>query len=128
MWTRPDRAGLVSGGVLRSSAFSFDIARAGLFRPDDQAALRFAQPLRVAHGGIDLTLPIAYDYATGAAEFGQRTYSLAPTGRELVVEASYALALLGGDLVVNTWWRQDPGHIAAMPDDKGAALRFTMGF
>lgn len=128
MWTRPDRAGLVRGGVLRSSAFSFDIARAGLFRPDDQAALRFAQPLRVGHGGIDLTLPIAYDYATGAAEFGQRTYSLAPTGRELVVEASYALALLGGDLVVNTWWRQDPGHIAAMPDDKGAALRFTMGF
>ena len=34
----------------------------------------------------------------------------------------------GGDLLLNTWWRKDPGHIAAMPDDRGAALRFTMGF
>ena len=48
--------------------------------------------------------------------------------RELVVEASYGAALFGGDLLLNTWWRKDPGHIAAMPDDRGAALRFTMGF
>lgn len=128
MWTTPDRGGLIAGGALRSNAFSFDIAKAGLFGAGDHAALRFAQPLRVAHGGIDLTLPVAYDYDTNAASFGRRTYNLAPTGRELVVEASYALALFGGDLVANTWWRQDPGHIAAMPDDKGAALRFTTGF
>ncbi|UKK83011.1 S8 family serine peptidase [Sphingopyxis sp. BSN-002] len=128
MWTRPDRAGLVAGGMLRSNAFSFDVAKANLFRPGDHATLRFAQPLRVARGGIDLDLPVAYDYETGGAEFGRRTYNLAPTGREMVVEASYAFSLFGGDLVANTWWRQDPGHIAAMPDDKGAALRFTMGF
>lgn len=128
MWTRPDRSGLVDGGALQSNAFSFDVAKANLFRPGDRAALRFAQPLRVARGGVDLVLPVAYDYETGTAEFGRRFYNLAPTGRELVAEASYALSLFGGDLVANTWWRQDPGHIAAMPDDKGAALRFTMGF
>lgn len=128
MWTTPDHGGLVAGGALRSNAFSFDIAKAGLFRPGDRAALRFAQPLRVAHGGIDLTLPVAYDYDTATASFERRTYDLAPTGRELVVEASYAMALLGGDVIANMWWRRDPGHIAAMPDDKGAALRFTMGF
>ena len=128
MWTRPDRGGLIAGGALRSNAFSFDIAKPGLLRAGDHAALRFAQPLRVAHGGIDLTLPVSYDYATQSAGFERRTYNLAPTGRELVAEASYALTLFGGDLVANTWWRRDPGHIAAMPDDKGAALRFTMGF
>lgn len=128
MWTRPDQQGLVAGGALWSTAFSFDIARANLVRSGDRAALRFAQPLRVARGGVDLMLPVAYDYSSGQAEFGRRTYNLAPTGRELVVEASYAIAVFGGDLVANTWWRQDPGHIAAMPDDKGAALRFTMGF
>ncbi|MBA3939817.1 MAG: peptidase S8 [Sphingopyxis sp.] len=128
MWTRPDRQGLVAGGALRSSAFSFDVAKAHLLRPGDRAALRLAQPLRVARGGIDLTLPVAYDYETGTAAFGRRTYDLAPTGRELVVEASYGAALFGGDLLLNTWWRKDPGHIAAMPDDRGAALRFTMGF
>jgi subtilisin family serine protease len=128
MWTRPDRAGLVAGGALWSSAFSVDVAKAGLLRPGDRAALRFAQPLRVARGGIDLLLPVAHDYASGRTDFGRRTYNLAPTGRELVVEASYALALFGGDLSANMWWRQDPGHIAALRDDQGAALRFTMGF
>jgi hypothetical protein len=45
-----------------------------------------------------------------------------------VIEASYALSLLGGDLIANSWVRRDPGLIAAMPDDNGAALRFTLGF
>lgn len=128
MWTRPDARGLVAGGALWSTAFSFDVAKANLVQAGDRAALRFAQPLRVARGGIDLLLPVAHDYASGRTDFGRRTYNLAPTGRELVVEASYALALFGGDLIANTWWRKDPGHIAAMPDDQGAALRFTMGF
>jgi len=128
MWTRPGSQGLIAGGVLWSTAFSFDIAKANLMRPGDRAALRFAQPLRVARGGIDLMLPVAHDYATGRTDFGRRSYNLAPTGRELVVEASYALSLFGGELIANSWWRRDPGHIAAMPDDRGAALRFTMGF
>lgn len=128
MWTRPDAGGLVVGGRLRSVAYSFDIAKTGLLRPGDQAALRFAQPLRVTHGGVDLMLPVAYDYGSHTADFARRTYDLAPTGREQVIEASYIVALFGGDLIANGWWRQDPGHIAAMPDDKGAALRFTKRF
>ncbi len=128
MWTLPDRGGLVAGGTLWSSAFSLDVARTALLRPGDRAALRFAQPMRVARGGIDLMLPVAHDYASGRTDFGRRSYNLAPTGRELVVETSYAVPLFGGDLVANSWWRKDPGHIAALPDDRGAALRFTMGF
>lgn len=128
MWTRPDQQGLVAGGALWSTAFSFDVAKADLVRTGDRAALRLAQPLRVDRGGIDLTLPVAYDYGTGGAVFDRRTYNLAPTGRELVAEASYATQLFGGDLIANMWWRQNPGHIAAMPDDRGAAIRFTMGF
>ena len=128
MWTRPDQRGLIAGGALWSTAFSLDVAKAHLVQPGDRAALRFAQPLRVARGGIDLLLPVAHDYATGHTDFGRRTYNLAPTGRELVVEASYAMALFGGEFIANTWWRKDPGHIAAMPADQGAALRFTMGF
>jgi len=126
--TRPDSRGLVAGGLLWSSAFSLDIAKANLMRPGDRAALRFAQPLRVARGGIDLMLPVAHDYVSGRTDFSRRTYHLAPTGRELVIEASYAMALFGGELIANSWWRRDPGHIAAMPDDQGAAVRFTMGF
>ncbi len=128
VWTRPDARGLVAGGALRSAAFSFDLAKKGLAQPGDRAALRFAQPLRVAHGGVDLMLPVAYDYTSGRADFALRTYNLAPTGREWVIEASYALPLFEGNLVGNLWWRRDAGHIAAMPDDEGVALRFTKGF
>src|SRR3546814_1433971 len=106
------------------AAFSFDIAKAHLLQIGDRAALRFAQPLRVARGGIDLTLPVAHDYASGHTDFARRTYNLAPTGRELVSEISYAMALFGGELIANSWWRQDPGHNAAMPDARGAAPRF----
>jgi len=128
--------------VLDEAEYALDVALDWPFQRDQQArALEAHAPVqvagmvaqrqrggRVARGGIDLLLPVAYDYASGRADFGRRTYNLAPTGRELVAEASYALPLLGGDLIANTWWRRDPGHIAAMPDDKGAALRFTMGF
>src|SRR3546814_3424835 len=71
MWTRPDARGLVAGGALRSAAFSFDIAKAHLLQSGDRAALRFAQPLRVARGGIDLTLPVAHDYASGHTDFAR---------------------------------------------------------
>src|SRR3546814_16350109 len=33
----------------------------------------------------------------------------------------------GGGLVVNTWWRRAPGHVAPMPEDRGAAPRSKIG-
>lgn len=128
MWTRPDRVGLVSGGQLTSTAFSIDASKTGVVRPDDHAALRLSQPLRVQSGGLGLALPIAYDAVSGRAEFGTRPYNLSPTGRELALEASYLVPFLGGDLVANSWWRRDPGHIAALPADIGGAVRFSLGF
>jgi len=128
IWTRPDRGGLIAGGVLWSSAFSVDVAKAGLLRPGDRAAPRFSEPARAPPRCLDLLPPVGAAFPTRPTDFGRRTYNLAPTGRELVVEASYALSLLGGDLIANAWVRRDPGHIAALPDDKGAALRFTLGF
>ncbi len=44
MWTRPDRHGIVAGGGLWSSAFSFDVAKAGLLRPGDRVALALPSP------------------------------------------------------------------------------------
>ena len=55
--------------------------------------------------------------------------SLRPSGRELDSELSYGSTarrqgLVGGNL----FYRRQPGHIAAAPDDKGAALRFSLDF
>lgn len=127
-WTQVDRASLVTGGTLKTSSFSADISKAGLFSGSDQIAFRFAQPLRVSSGGLNLNLPVGYSYETLQTEFGQRTLNLAPEGRELVSELAYATPLWGGYLNTNLFWRQEPGHFEALNDDFGAAVRFQLKF
>ncbi len=127
-WTRMPGGGAATGGHLRSGGYAIDLARQGVFGVRDRIGLRFAQPLRVASGGYALMLPVAYDYATGTTTLASSRLSLAPTGRERNAEASWAAPLLGGWLTTNLYWRRDPGHIAALPDDLGGAVRFAMGF
>jgi hypothetical protein len=128
-WTRIGAAGVrEAADWLQSDAWSVDLARYGLFDRRDQLVLRVAQPLRIVKGGVDLTLPVGYDYRTGAATFGVQRFSLAPSGRERDVELVYGLPFAAGALTTNVFWRKDPGNVAAVPDDLGAAIRFTLGF
>lgn len=127
-WTQIDSASLVTGGTLQTSSFSIDISKAGLLGTSDQIAFRFAQPLRVSSGGLNLNLPVGYSYETLQTEFGQRTLNLAPEGRELVSELAYATPLWGGYLNTNLFWRQEPGHFEALNDDFGGAVRFQLKF
>lgn len=83
--------------------------------------------MRISNGGLNLTLPTGYDYASGTALFGVQRLNLAPDGRELDIEAVYAMPVLGGALSANLFWRQQPGNIAASPSDKGGAIRFSLG-
>ena len=127
-WTSLAGTGpLVEKGRLRTEAFAFDLSRAGLFAASDRLAVRLMQPLRVASGGFDLDMPVGYDYATGTARLERRFFNLAPTGREIDYEVAYGLELLGGRLDVNGFLRTDPGHVEAMGNDIGAAIRFTLG-
>jgi hypothetical protein len=119
---------LVDQGRLSSDAFALDISRRDALRAGDKIALRLMQPLRVRNGGFDLNLPTSYDYATGTAGFERRFFNLAPTGRELDLEAAYSVALLGGDLGANLFIRTEPGHIEAMRSDLGGAIRYSLGF
>lgn len=128
-WTIADAtAGLIDGGTIRSFALSADASREGIFGADDRLSLRIAQPLRVYAGGLDLTLPTSYDYATLNPDYSAAFFNLAPDGREIDAEAAYGRALWGGWLSGNFFYRRDPGHIAATPDDYGAAMRFSLGF
>lgn len=128
-WTEvPGSGALVAGGALATEAWAFDIAGRGLFTPGDRLAFRVMQPLRVASGGFDLSVPVSYDYASGRPGFEQRFFNLAPTGREIDLEAAYGMGLWGGDLSLNAYMRRQPGHIAEAEADLGAALRFSLGF
>ena len=96
----------------------------------DNIGLRLSQPLRVEHGGLAMLLPTSYDYATLTATRSLSRMSLTPSGRELDAELSYGSSLLDGRAWFggNLFYRRQPGHIASAPDDKGAAIRFSLGF
>ncbi len=128
-WTRI-RGGdaLVQGGRLSSNAFAVDLTRTGAFTPNDKIGLRIMQPLRVRAGGLDVNLPVSYDYGSGVVGYQSRFFNLAPTGRELDYELTYWTRLLGGNMAANAFVRTDPGHIQGSKKDVGAALRFTVGF
>ena len=128
-WTYANgSASLTNESLLKSNAFSFDVARANTFAIGDRLAFRIAQPLRVTRGGLALNVPVAYDYSTLTSTFGVRRFSLAPTGREIASEASWILPLSGGYFSSNIFWRQEPGHFKTAPDDVGVAFRLQFDF
>ncbi len=128
-WTQLRQAGLVaSGSALSTSGWSLDVSRAGAFSAGDRLAFRISQPLRVTSGGIGLTLPVAYDYATLQPSYGTRFIGLAPSGREIDAELAWRAPLWGGDASASLYYRTDPGHYAALPDDKGVAVRWSRSF
>lgn len=126
-WSDADVHGFAGGGRLTTTAYAADIGKAGVFGRDS-FGLRVSQPLRVASGGIDLTLPTAWDYASqSVSTWTTQRLGLAPTGRELDMEARYARPFAGGALQANLFWRRDPGNWATLPADRGAALRWSLG-
>lgn len=128
-WTSADTAGgLVSKANIVTRGFAMDLAGSDLFADGDRLGLRVAQPLRVESGGLRLAMPVAYDYASRAVTVESRSMTLSPSGREIDVEASYGFNGFGGWMDMNAYWRRDPGHIAAAPNDHGLALRYNTQF
>ena len=119
---------LVRGGRLSSNAFALDLTKTGALARSDRIGLRVMQPLRVRTGGLDINLPVGYDYASGSVAYQRHFLNLAPTGRDLNYELSYGMPLWGGNMAANAFVRTDAGHIEAMKNDIGGAVRFTLGF
>ena len=113
-WTLIPAGTARGNSMLTTQALAFDVARTSVFARGDSLAVRWSEPLRVTGGGIALN--------------GLDTLSLTPNGRERDLEAVYARALGPGYLMVNSYWRQQPGNFAAAPDDIGAAIRYSFGF
>ncbi|WP_295631112.1 S8 family peptidase [Novosphingobium sp.] len=128
-WTRASGNALLgSGSSLLSSAWSVDLMRQGVFNASDSVGLRIAQPLRVESGGVSLRLPIDYSYETSSATFADQRLSLAPQGREIIGELAWRTALWRGALASSLFIRRQPGHYAALPVDKGVAMRWSRDF
>lgn len=128
-FTRARTSGLVAAGShFSSQAWSVDMVRRNAFQPGDSIGLRVSQPLRVMGGALNLDLPVSYDYATESAGYGLRRVSLSPDGTEMIGEVSWHGALLNGQAGASIFYRKDPGHYAAAPDDAGVAVTWSRGF
>lgn len=126
--TSAREAGLVESSTLTSRAWSLDLERRGVFSAYDSLGLRLSQPLRVESGALNLRLPLGYSYETLLADYGTRSLPLAPRGRELMGEIAWRGPLLAGEGAASVFYRRDPGHYEAVPDDKGLAVRWSRKF
>jgi hypothetical protein len=122
--------GAVTGsGSLRTGAWSFDFGRLGVFGPSDSLGLRLSQPLRVSSGGLDLEMPVGWDYATGAvSETMRQPLSLAPRGREIDAEIRYGIVVPAGVFDANLFARSQPNNLSDAATDWGAAVRASLRF
>jgi hypothetical protein len=128
-WTRALDAGMVAAGShLVSRAWSLDLTRANVLGRGDSLGFRLSQPMRVEHGGLNLSLPVDYSYETLAPTYGVRTLSLAPQGRELTGELAWRGWLWDGAASASLFYRKDPGHYANLPDDRGVAVSWSKAF
>ena len=73
-------------------------------------------------------LPGSYSYETLLPEYGIRSLALAPQGRELFGEIAWRGPLLTGQGAASLFYRRDPGHYEALPNDTGVALRWSKRF
>ena len=119
---------IAAGSRFASSGWSVDLTRSGALVPGDSVGLRLAQPLRVTGGGLKLNLPTGYDYASETAHWGTRSVALSPEGRELMGELGWRGPLWSGDGAVSMFYRREPGHQVAAPDDAGLVLKWSRGF
>lgn len=130
-WSVADlRFGVEGGGTVRTSAFSADVARSGVWAKGDSLAVRIAQPLRVSTGALGITLPVDWSYDDGGhvSQWAVERLNLAPTGREIDAELAYVRPAGPGVVRANLFYRRDPGNFAFLPDDYGLAIRYGYSF
>ncbi|MGF1543596.1 MAG: S8 family serine peptidase [Parvularculaceae bacterium] len=88
-----------SASDLVSTHFAGALYRRGALAPNDEIAFAVSQPLRVAAGGVDVTLASGFDRTTEAFEFSRQRLAFGDAGREIDFEARYRLSGRGGAFV-----------------------------
>jgi hypothetical protein len=115
-----------ANGQVTTSAFSLGATKMTPLGHDDMLAFQLSQPLRVESGGLELLLPVSWDYRSQVATEGLQELSLLPSGRELILEAAYQRSMPKGWFGVNLYGRREPGHVKHQNYDVGLALRANL--
>lgn len=115
-----------SSGHFKTNAYSTSVTKLGMLFNDDALAFRLSQPLRVERGAIEILLPVSWNYALQIANEEPRHLSLAPSGREFILEAAYRRNLSNGFVSLNLYGRRDPGHVKHGDRDLGVVVRTNL--
>ena len=127
------RAGVSQSAMLSwqaplwSSAWAVGVSRRGVLAPRDQLSLRLSQPLRVERGRAALRW-ISGRHWNGDLHIERAELPLAPSGRQLEAELSYARDLAGGMLNISALGTRHPGHNASAAAEFALLLRYALRF
>ncbi len=111
-----------------SRAFAFSATRTDFLDKSDRLGLTLSQPLRAESGAMTLDLPTAVD-AQGDVIRTSRVVPFRPSGRERLVELSYARAVGKASAVgVAAIHRAEPNHDASAADERIVAIRYSAAF
>ena len=114
---------------MRSESFSLGMLGSDVFREGDGFGILGNQPLRVTGG--DATLSLATGRSTSGVLYMQDyDVNLAPTGRELNLEAFYHFSLADShtQLMSSMMYRSEPGHVENAPDEGLFLLQLQQPF
>ncbi|MEQ1652530.1 MAG: hypothetical protein ABL897_08590, partial [Hyphomicrobium sp.] len=107
--------------AIRTSSWRIGLTQSEVFNDDDSVRFNIAQPLRAESGALQVNLP-QYRLRDGTIIGQNASFNLAPTGREIDVEAGYRLSLSQmTKLDLAAMYRRDPGHVANTDEAIGLA-------
>ncbi len=114
-------------GRVTTTSWRVGLTQNGMLQENDKLRLIVSQPLRAESGGLNVNLP-QYRLRDGTMIRQNVNYSLAPSGREVDVEAGYSFNLADkSKLDFATMYRHDAGHVAGKNEVIGLT-RFSRGF
>lgn len=125
-----ERPGLLDGfGTVHSNAFAVGLVARGVAAERDRLGFLVGQPLRVSRASANLAAPVGQE-ASGAITWRSGRVSLAPSGRELDVQVSYARSFGKGSGAISTWLmaRMDAGHDESAATDYALGMKFEARF
>ena len=118
-----------STSAVRQMAWSFGVARDGVWRNGDKLGFSVSMPLRTMSGDMQATTAVEQSQEDGSLRYEQQTLSLAPTGMQKDFAVSYqSPKVWGGTVAVQAVLKLEPGHDASAAPQLGVGARYQHYF